>query len=367
MVKQVIILFILLGLFLGGIFGLKTFNQQKNAASMSQPRPPAVVASFVVEARVWQPELTAIGTLLSSKSANLSSEVAGLVKEVHFESAQTVKEGEVLLNLNDKVDRAHLDGLKAELKLAEIKFRRAKELLPKRVVSLSDYDEAQAEFEAAKAKIAEQEALISQKIIVAPFSGVLGFRYVNVGDYVPQGTKIVTLNQPSSIWVEFELPQRYSPLLAIDQKITMALDTFPNELFQAKVIAIDPAVQVLNRTIQIRAEYKNVEGKLKPGMFAKVNLLQSTENKVLVLPETALSYNPYGSFVFKIEKNEPSGLVVKRQSVETGEVRAGFASIIKGLSEGDQIVRAGLIKLKDGQLVQVDNQVKLNDAEVKPE
>lgn len=366
MLKRLILVVALLALVFGAIFGWKYLQFQGMMAQMSKPQPPANVASAEVQAETWHPSMEAVGSLVAVQGVDVSSEVTGTVSEILFESGARVARGEVLIRLDDKVDRATLEGLKADLRLAEIQFERAANLLSSKAVSKSNYDEAKAKQDAAKADVAEQQAIIDKKTIRAPFDGLLGIRRVDVGEYLQPGAQIVRLLQLDPIYVDYSLPEARFKDVEVGQKVLVRTPAHPGQAFSGVVSAVDSGITEGTRTVQVRATLDNPAGQLRPGMFAEVRTVRQDEQRVLTVPRTAISYNTYGDFVYVIGEDEkdPQQLVVKRRQVQTGPVREGRVQITKGLEAGDRVVAAGLVKLRDGQAVTIDNSVQLDHAQV---
>ncbi len=336
-------------------------------AMFSKPQPPAVIASAEVKAEQWQPTLRAVGSLVAMHGIDVTTEVAGLVDKIQFESGQPVKAGDVLLQLNDSLDRATLEGLKANRKLAKVQFDRAAELLPKRAVSQSSYDEAKANYDVAQANVVTQETATAKKTIRAPFSGVLGLRKVDPGDFLSPGTAIVSLRTLDPIYVDYALPERDYPSLKPGMTVEISTGAYPGQVFKGELTAMEPGVDVGTRSVKLRATLANADGRLRPGMFVEVRTLQPQQEAVLTIPQTAVSFNTYGDFVYVITKGEGGAMVAKRRQIETGAEREGRVVVTKGLQAGDQVVRSGTNKLRDGQPVAIDNSVQLNDAEVTKE
>ena len=362
MIKRLVVVLLALAVVFGAIFGWKFYQGSKMAAILATPPPPATVASATVETETWQPYLFAVGSLVATAGVSVSNEVAGQVKEIRFESGQPAKNGEILLQLDDSVDQADLDGLIAERRLAEIQFQRRAKLLKEKSVSRSEYDEAQATLQNAEAKVAAKRALIRKKSIKAPFAGVLGIRQVDLGQYLAAGSQIVSLQALDPIYVDYSLPERHYAQLAEDQEVVVEVQAYPGRSFQGHVTAISPRVETGTRNVKVRATLPNPERRLRPGMFAEVRTLLPQRASVLTVPRTAITYNPYGDSVFIIEKQEGE-MVVQRRQVQTGEVRNGRVEIVQGLQAGDVVVNAGQVKLRNGQPVQIDNSVELRPME----
>ena len=325
--------------------------------------PPAVVAATEVKQENWQPALQSVGSLVATNGINVSTEVNGIVSEIVFTSGQPVEQGQVLIKLDASVDNAALEALRAERRLAKIQFDRARDLLKKHVSSKSEYDEAEARFDAATARVKQQEEVIKRKVIRAPFTGLAGIRQVDLGQYFEAGSPIVGLQALDPIYIDYTLPERYITRIKPGQTVKLQLDAIPNQAFTGQVTAVNSGVDTGTRTLKIRATLVNPDNILRPGMFAEVETITGEGKPVLTLPRTAISFNTYGNFVFVINKNAEGPPTVKRTSVETGEVREGRV-VVKGLQQGVQVVRAGLVKLRDNIPIKIDNQVELNDAEI---
>jgi membrane fusion protein (multidrug efflux system) len=367
MKKPLLIAVVLLVALLGSIFGIKQWQQFSMQAGMGQAFPPTMVAATEVIQENWVPTLRAVGSLDATNGINVAAEVGGIIKEIVFTSGEQVEQGTILIRLDDAVDRAALDALRADRRLAEIKFNRQKDLLKKKVTSKSEYDASKASFEAASARVAEQEAIINKKVIRAPFSGLLGIREVDLGQYLEPGNRIVSLQALDPIYADYTLPERYLHQVAVGQDVQVSVEAMPGEIFRGTVSAIDSDINRATRTLKIRATLPNSEQHLRPGMFAEVVTLQAESQQVLTVPRTAISYNTYGDFVYLITQQEDGPLMVKRQQVISGESRAGHVAISEGLQAGDRVVRAGLVKLRDGMPISIDNQVELEDARISGE
>lgn len=360
MFKRLVIVVLGLAAVFGGIFGWKAYQGARMAAMASQPPPPAVVSSAVVRAETWEPYLEAVGSVVATQGVDVTNEVAGQVEEIRFTSGEAVKKGDLLLRLDDEVDRADLEGLEAELRLAEIQFERTARLFKRdQAVPKADYDEASARLESARANVAARKALIAQKRVRAPFAGLLGIRRVNLGQYLPPGSAIVPLQALDPVHVDFSLPERELARLATGQTVRVRVQPYPDRVFEGRITAFDPAVDTATRNLRVRATLKNPEGRLRPGMFAEVTVRLPEERHVLTVPATAVLYQPYGDAVFVVRQGE-DGSVAERLPVTTGDVRAGRVEVVSGLEEGQEVVSAGHVKLRNGQPVRIDNAVALD-------
>lgn len=356
-------IFLLLGLavLFGALFGTKYYQVQRMAVEASVPPPPTTVSAARAQTETWQPYVYAVGSLVASQGIDVSNEIAGQVKAIHFESGQRAERGDRLLGLDDSVDQAELEGFIAERRLAQVEFRRIAELYKKRSVSRSEYDQAQAKLQNAQAQVASQRALIAKKAIRAPFAGLLGIRQVDLGQYLAPGSRIVSLQSLDPMYVDFSLPERNLAVLYTGQKVTFRVLTYPKRSFIGEISAIDAGVNEATRNIQVRATLKNKDELLRPGMFAEVQIQLAGQENVLTLPSTAVTYNPYGDSVFVVE-NRGGQLLVEPRWVKTGETRDGRVAIEQGLKVDELVVTAGQLKLRKGQPVRIDNTVNLDQS-----
>ncbi|MCS4504190.1 efflux RND transporter periplasmic adaptor subunit [Arhodomonas aquaeolei] len=367
--KVIIRLFLVvvfLGFVFGGIFGWKYLQMQEMAKQANQPQPPATIATATAREVSWRPGIQSVGSVSPVQGIEITTEVAGKISEVSFESSSRVKDGDVLVQLDDSVDQASLRGLKADRELARVQFERNANLLPKRAVSQSQYDEAKARYEAARAQVAEQEARIAKKVIRAPFDGLLGIKQVDQGEYITAGQSLVTLTALDPIYVDYAVPERRFGDLRNGQTVQIRVSAYPERQFEGEITAIDSGVDEGTRSVNVRATLPNPDDVLRPGMFARVQTLMPEERTVVVVPRTAISYNTYGDFVYVVTGNDGGQRVAKRRAVTTGATQSGSVEITDGLSAGEEVVRAGLVKLRDGQPVTVDNSTAL-DGEVSGE
>ena len=319
-----------LGLVLGGMFGWKSWQGQQAATLARMPPPPATVAAAEVQVESWQPYLQAVGSLVANQGILVTTEVAGKVSEIRFESGQQVEAGTQLLQLDESIDRAELEGIVAERRLAQLQFKRREELVEKKTISRSDYDEAQLRLENATAQLATKQAQIAKKRITAPFSGLLGIRQVDLGEYLQPGAAIVPLQALDPLFVDYALPERHLDQVSVGQAVEIEVQAFPGEIFTGRISALNPGIDPGTRSLRIRATLKNPQSRLRPGMFAQVRTVLPQRTGVLTLPRTAITYNPYGDSVFVILEVE-TGTTVQRRPVETGAVRNERVEIVEGL------------------------------------
>ena len=354
--SRFVIVIIFLGVVLGGIFGYKFYQFGQMQEKMGQPRPPAQISAVQAQTEMWTPAIKAVGSIEAVNGIEVANEVPGVIETINFESGDTVKQGDVLIRINSAIDEAALRTRRAEAQLAQQEFKRVSDLLPKRAVSQSQYDEAKANYDAASARVNEAEAQLSKKVIRAPFDGRLGIRMVDRGEYIATGTSIVEINMLDPIYVDYTLSEKNLPKIATGYPVIATVAAVPDADFDGTVSAINTSVNPETRTVRIRATLDNKENKLRPGMFATVMTRQPEDNEVVTVPRTAVSYNTYGDFVFVVGDNEEGQQVVTRRTVKTGETRNTRVAILSGLSAGETIVSKGLLRLRAGQPVEIQDE-----------
>lgn len=362
MIKRLIIVLLSLALVFGGVAAWKYAQIKKMSAFASMGPPPAVIATATVQHQQWQPHLSAVGSLVASQGVFVSNQIAGQVTGISFDSGETVTAGQTLVQLDDEVDRAELKARLAALKLAQLEFERTAKLMKNRSASQADYDKARATLDGAKALIASAQASIHKKAIQAPFDGVLGIRQVDLGQYLPAGAPIVSLQALNPLFADYNLPERYLGQVAVGHEVRVKVQAYADKTFSGRISVVSPRVEAGTRSLRLRATLDNPDTLLRPGMFAQIDTLAPAQREVLTLPQRAITYNPYGDAVFLVIEKDGKR-IVQNQTVQTGEVRQGQIEILEGLKEGDVVVSAGLNKLRNGQPVQIDNSVKL-DGEV---
>ena len=359
--RRMIIMLVAVALVFGGIFGFIAFGHYMRDKFMhSMGQPPQSVATMVAGSQDWQPRLSGVGSLRAVNGADLSSQVAGTVSAIHFESGAEVKAGTLLIELSSADDVAKLQSFKAAAALAQITLDRDQRQLKAQGVAQQTVDTDQQNLKSAEAQVAQQQAIVDYKNIKAPFDGRLGIRLVDIGQYVGAGVPLVTLQALDPIFVDFYLPQQALAQLKIGQKVTADIDTYPGRPFAGEISAINPKVDSATRNVQIRATLKNADHALLPGMYAAVDIDVGAPEHHVTLPQTAITYNSYGSTVFLIddqgkdEKGQPK-LVARQVFVTAGATRGDQVSILKGVKDGDTVVVAGGLKLRTGTVVVVDN------------
>ena len=352
-VKRVIFVLVALALVLGALFAWRFAQIRQQVEMMSQAPPPAEIEVVAVAERRWAQSIRAIGGLRAVNGVEVANEIAGVVEALEFESGQSVEAGDVLLRIEAETDEAALETREAEARLALQQFERFSNLIKQDAVSQSEFDEARANYEAAEARVHEQRALLNKKTIRAPFSGVLGLRQVDLGQYIGVGTPIVGINMLDPIQVDFTISERELPRVRVGDRVEVTVAAFPDQRFNGQVQAIDSSVLPESRTVRVRAELDNPDMRLRPGMFANVRTVRDEMMDVVTVPRTAISYNTYGDFVFEVVEGEGGQKIVERVSVTTGEARDGEVRIVEGIDAGATVVGAGLLRLRNNQAVKI--------------
>ncbi len=361
MTRMFIALVLMGGLLFGVAYfkGLRKDMIQQVMAKMAQQ--PTIVAALPAEESTWEARLQAVGSLRAIQGVNVTTELAGQVVGIHFDSGQAARKGQLLVQLNDAVEQAELRRLEAQLILDRISLERSLRLVKSHAIPQSRVDTDQSHFDQTNAQIANQKALIAKKAIRAPFDGMLGIRQVDLGQYLAPGTAVVTLQALQPIYADFALPQQTMPVVAIGQKVRVTTDAFPGQDFEGKIEAISPEVDTATRNYMIRALLHNEKLVLRPGLFAEVTVRLPQTRQIVTVPQTAIAYNPYGELVFVVEEQQTKGgakqLVAKQRFVKVGERRGDQVAVLRGIKPGEQVVVAGQIKLKEGSVVQINNAV----------
>jgi membrane fusion protein, multidrug efflux system len=364
MTKRMVIMLIAVAVVFGGIFGFQAFKAimiKKFMASMSQP--PQTVTALKVSNSPWQSTIEAVGSLRAVKGADLSLEVSGVVDSISFNSGDDVNEGTALLALRSEDDRAHLQSLQATAELSQITYDRDQKQFKLQAVSQATIDTDAANLKNAQAQVAQQQAILDKKTLKAPFTGHLGIRAVDLGQYLAAGTVIVTLQALDPIFVDFFVPQQSVDQLKLGQSVAVKIDAFKDQTFSGEVSAINPKVDATTRNVQVRATRKNPDRKLLPGMYATVDISTGAPLNYVTLPQTAITYNPYGDTVYIVDDkgkdaNGKPQLVARQGFVTTGATRGDQVAVLKGVSDGDMVVTTGQMKLHNGSPVLIDNSVQ---------
>jgi len=344
-----------------GIFGsIAAYVHVQNSADQNADfaPPPVTIAAGVARQEARVSYLDAVGTVKAIRGIDLTSESAGEITALHFDSGDEVEAGQLLLVLNDEVEQASRLSQIASRELAEILFERDRQLIEQKSIPRTQYDRSKADLERARAQLAETEARLKNKRIHAPFSGILGIRRVEFGDYLSPGTIIAALQDRSALEIDFTVPARFAPQLQIGQQIDYSAKAYPGQTFGAELVAIDARADPGTRSLLLRARISKPGGVI-PGMFASLRIDLGSNQSVVTVPETAVTYSLHGNTVFVIEPTEDAGLTALAHIVTVGEVRDGRTAILGGLEAGERIVTAGQNKLHRGVRVVIDESVQL--------
>lgn len=357
-----------LGAVIGGLLGAKA--QQFGAMGAAAPQVPteAVTTAKVLQ-QAWNPVIKSVGTLTAENGATLSAEVAGTVAKIDFESGAKVAKGTLLAQLDVSVEQAQLRSSEASAELARLNAERIRELRSKDTLAQADLDSVEAQLKQATANAEAIRAAIEKKTFRAPFAGTLGIRKVNVGQYVNAGQAIVELQTLDPIHADFTLPQQRVVDLAVGQQVQVTTDGALGVVFAGTITALDPRVDTATRSLRVRATLANTGERLRPGMFANVDVVLPAGAPVLAIPSSAVLFAPYGDSVYVLErKKDEKGtelITVRQQTVRLGVTRGDFVSVLSGLNAGDEVVSTGAFKLRNGAKVTINNEV-VPPAELEP-
>ncbi|OYV49993.1 MAG: efflux transporter periplasmic adaptor subunit [Acidocella sp. 20-58-15] len=367
MIKRLIIMLLAVVVVFGLIFGYGAFRGimiGKFLATLSNP--PQTVSTITATESPWQPSINSVGSVVAINGANISSEVAGIVDTINFKSGDNVAAGALLATLRLNNDTAVLTQLQATAKLDAITYQRDLKQLQADAVSQAQVDTDKATLDAAEAQVHAQQALIDEKQIKAPFAGTLGIRQVNIGQYLSAGTQIVTLQQLNPLFVDFYVPQQALAQISVGQALTVKVDAFADQIFPGKISSINSAVDTTTRTVQVRATIDNDKLLLRPGMFATVNVGIGAPNNLITLPQTVITYNPYGDTVYTVshgkDANGKDELLAHQVFVQVGDTRGDQIAITKGIKAGDVVVTAGQLKLHNGAIVNINNDIAVSNS-----
>jgi membrane fusion protein, multidrug efflux system len=353
--------------------GIKFFQVRKAMAEYASfAPPPETVTSLIAEEEAWIPSLKAVGSTAAVQGVTVSTDEPGIVQKIDFESGQAVKQGDLLVQLEVSQEQAQLRSAEAQMRLAGANLLRQQNLFKSRVSSQADYDSAQAQYDQAVAKVEEVNALINKKTIRAPFSGVLGIRAVNLGQYLQSGAQVAPLQSLDPIYVNFWLPQQNLGQIGAGQLVSVQADGLPNVTFDGTINAVDAVVDEATRNVRVQATLSNPNALLRPGMFVNTEVPLASKSNHVVLPATAVQYAPYGDMVYIIEDLKgPDGKTyrgVRQQVVKVGESRGDRVAILSGVNAGEEVVTSGVFKLRPGVHVQVNNSIQPENSEApKPE
>jgi membrane fusion protein, multidrug efflux system len=364
MITRMVVMLLVVGALAGGIYEFKGFVSGKIKESLAGlANQPQTVSATEANVEDWQPHLQAVGSVRAVNGADLSAQVGGIVSAIHFESGSDVTKGTLLVELQASDDIAKLQSLQASEALARVTYTRDLQQLKAQAVSQQTVDNDAQNLKSLEAQVAQQQAIVDYKFIRAPFDGQLGIRQVDLGQYLSAGTSIATLQALDPIYVDFYLPQQALAEIKTGQPLTVHVDTFPNENFAGNLKAINSKVDPTTRNVQVRAEVRNPEHKLLPGMFATVEIDTGALQHLVTLPITTIAYNAFGDTVYVVEDkgSGPDGkpLKVARQTfVKTGATRGDQVAILSGVNAGEIVVTAGQNKLHNGSPIAINNTVQ---------
>src|SRR5712675_301871 len=358
MTRWFVIVGLLLAVLVGGLVGFNAFRTKMITQFFATNRPPpATVTVAEAKSEVIPNLMIAVGDLAAVHQVNVTPDVSGRITDIMFTAGATVKAGSPLVQLFDAPDRGDLESYKAQATVAQLSLDRAKQLAARQFGPQATVDQAQASFDQANAGIAKTEAIISQKLVRAPFDGELGVRHVEVGQYLTAGTQIVTLTDLGTLYANFTVTEKDSAALKVGHIVRIAVDAYPGRNFEGKITTIEPQIATDTRNIRVQATIDNPDHILKPGMFATTTVVLPDKPPVVTVPETAVDYTLYGDSVYLItEKKEDDGktsLTAVRTFVQTGNRVTGSAEILKGLKAGDRVVAVGQLKLQSGSAVAI--------------
>lgn len=373
MKKRMILMLAAVAVFVAAI---GTFKVRQIQAAIAQGAafqpPPEAVTTIVARKAQWPGTLSSVGTVVAVQGVTVSADSPGIVDTIHFTSGQAVREGDVLVRLDMRQEKAQLAAAEAQDNLAHVNLRRIQGLLEEGVASQAEYDQALAEDRQADARLGEIRATIQRKEIRAPFSGILGIRHVNLGQYLNSGDPVVSLQSLHPIYVNFAVPQQDVAQLAVGRTVRIQADGAADTELSGRITAVDSVVDEATRNVQIQATLANPRGRLRPGMFVKAEVTLGASSTVVPLPASAISYAPYGDSVFVVaEMATPNGQKyqgVRQQFVKLGGSRGDQVAVVSGLEPGNQVVTSGAFKLRAGAAVQVNNSIQpANDPNPRPE
>ena len=341
-----------------GIKGLQISKMMAAAKAMTPP--PQAVSSAEVREENWAPVLSAIGSVSAVQGAIIAAELGGVVSDIKFENGGVAKKGDVIMKLDASQEEALLRSAEAEAELARTDLERAQGLAAQKVVSKAELDAAESKFRRLTAIVDQMRSNIRKKTLVAPFDGHVGIRQVNVGQMINAGQQVVALTSLDPVYVDFALPQQHLAQLSQGLEVRVTTDALPGRVFPGKLTAVNSMVDTVTRNVSVQATLENADHVLRPGMFAKAEVVLPEKSSALVIPGSAVSYAPFGDSVFVIEKkkDEKTGKetqVIRQQFVRIGESRGDFVSVTQGLKAGETVVSTGVFKLRNGMAVTINN------------
>ena len=362
MIRKLAIAVVIVLAVVGALAGVKVLQIQKLiAGSKSFAQPPETVSTAVACQQQWQTTLGAIGSIAAAQGVTLTPDIPGTIKEIAFESGAVVAKDDLLVRLDISSEEAQLRAIEAQVELARINFKRAQSLRKDNMIAQSELDTAEATLKQNEANADTIRATMAKKTIRAPFAGRLGIRQVNLGQYLDLGKPIVSLQALSPVYADFALPQQELAKLQTGMVVRVTTDTYPGRQFDGKLTAINPDLDATTRSVGLQATFANADQALRPGMYARVEVLLPQEESVVVIPATSVLSAPFGDTVYVVEENagtngKPS-LTVRQQFIRSGPAKGDFLSVESGLKSGDRVVSSGLFKLRNGMTVVENNEL----------
>ncbi len=373
MAKRMILMLVVLLAIIGGL-GFAKYKQVEAAIKMgaSFQLPPTAVTTVIAKRETWPSTLSVIGSAAAIQGVTVSADLPGTIDKIHFESGQWVHEGDIMVELDTRQERAQLASLEAQRDLAKVNFDRAQQLVKSGVIARQEYDNAEAQQKATEAQVGDVKAAIARKTIRAPFSGILGIRQVSLGQYLAAGQAIVSLQSLNPIYVNFGVPQQDTGKVIPGHVMRVTNGDLPGMAFTGRIIALDSVINEQTRNIQVQAVVTNKDNKLRPGMFLQVELPLGQPRQVVPLPASAINYAPYGDSVYVItdmkDAKGNSYRGVRQQVVKIDGSRGDQVGVVSGVNPGDEVVSSGVFRLRNGAPVLVNNEVKpSNSTAPKPE
>jgi len=361
MLRNFAIVVCIILLVIGGLAGTKIAQKRKlKAVAAAATPPPESVSTAVAHEEQWQDTLTAIGSVVAAQGVTVAPDLAGIVREIAFESGAIVPKDALLIRLDTSSEQAHLRAAEAQVEMAKLNVERERKLRLEKMNSEADWENADATLKQNQANADTIRATIEKKTIRAPFAGQLGIRQVNLGQFVDVGKPIVSLQSLAPVYAEFSLPQQQLARLKTGMTVRLTTDSYPGRQFEGKLTAMNPDLDASTRSIGLQATFPNTETMLRPGMFARAEVLLPEQQKSLVIPRTAVLSAPFGDSVYVVESsatNAKPSLVVRQQFVRLGRARGDFVSVETGLKPGERIVSAGILKLRNGVSVVENNEL----------
>lgn len=373
MKKSLVIMGAVLALFVAAIGTVKFFQVRAAIAQgMSYQPPPEAVTTVVASQQQWPSSLRAVGSVAAVHGVVVSADLPGIVAAITFDSGKSVGAGEVLVRLDTKLEQAQLEAAQAQLELARLNLGRAEELLQKGVLAKAEYDRTAAEAKTALATVNQNRALIERKTIRAPFSGVLGIRQINLGQYLDGGAPVVPLQAMDPVYVNFALPQQEVANLHVGDVVTVSGDSAATAGASGRITAINSLIDETTRNVQVQATFRNPRARLHPGMYVDVETRSGASREVIAIPTSAINYAPYGNSVFVVSSlKDPKGRTyrgVEQRFVRLSGERGDQVAVVDGLKPGEEVVTSGVFKLRNGASILVNNKIQpANNPAPKPE